>query len=330
MKGNNQKLKMLYLVKIFSEYTDDEHALTMQQIIQKLHEFEVNADRKTLYGDFALLSRFGYDIISTRISRETYYHLGARTFELPELKLLVDSVQASKFIPNDKSKALIRKISSLCSLYEAGRLQRQVVIAGRVKTKSKVIYYNVDELYTAIDKNRQVTFHYFQWDIKKRPVLRHDGSLYRISPWSLMWFDEYYYLIGYDAENNMIKHYRVDKIQDLSITDEPRKGRHAFRNFNVAKYARSMFGMYGGTSTTVTVEGRNELAAPLIDRFGTDISLVPIDDEHFTAHIEVIPSRQFLAWIIGLGDGIKITEPESVVMDMQELVAGLNSLYGAD
>lgn len=326
-KGENQKLKMLYLVQIFTEWTDDEHALTMQDIIKKLDECGVNANRKTLYRDFAELSRFGYDIISEKIGRNTYYHLGNRKFELPELKILVDSVQTAKFITDSKSKVLIQKLESLVSTYEAKHLQRQVVIAGRIKTINKTVYNNVDSIYSAIDDGRQITFHYFQWDVQGNQVLRHNGDLYQVSPWCLVWDDEYYYLIAYDSEASCIKHYRVDKMKDLSVSEQPRKGQTDFRRFNVAKYSKSVFGMYGGEETLVTLECRNDLAGVIIDRFGKDVTRFPKGEDTFTVHVNVIPSDQFIGWIIGLGDGVKITGPQQVIRKIEAVTERLAQQY---
>lgn len=326
-KGENQKLKMLYLVKIFTEYTDDRYALTMPEIIEKLAGYEVTADRKTLYLDFAELSRYGYDIISEKIGRLTYYHLGTRPFELAELKLLVDSVQAAKFITDTKSKALIKKLEGLSSIHDAKQLQRQVVLTGRIKTVNKMVYNNVDTIYSAIAAGRQITFHYFQWDVNGRQVLRHGGALYKVSPWCLMWDDEYYYLIAYDSDAAIIKHYRVDKMKHLDVSDEKRDGHKAFKNFDMAKYSKSVFGMYGGELTKVSLECKNEIAGVILDRFGTDITLFPKDKDHFTVHVDVIPSDQFLGWIMALGENIKITGPDSVVDNMKRMIQVVAGQY---
>lgn len=317
-KGENQKLKMLYLVKILSEETDDEHSLTTQDIITKLAKYDVNAERKALYRDFEELKAFGLDIISEQIGRNVYYHLGHRDFELPELKLLVDSVQSAKFITEKKSKELIKKLEALVSKYEAKHLQRQVVISGRVKTMNESVYYNVDAIHEAISSDKQIRFQYFQWTVKKKMELRKDGAWYVLSPWGLMWDDEYYYMLAYDAEDEMIKHYRVDKMLNIDIVDCKREGQKAFKSFDMPRYSKSLFGMFSGEQTSVTLEGTNDMAGVLIDRFGKDIMLHSIDEEHFSAIVEVAISKQFLGWVIALGENIRITAPKTVVEQMQE------------
>ena len=216
-KGENQKLKMLYLVQLFSRETDDTHKLTMPEIIAKLAADGVNADRKTLYQDFEELRRFGFDIISEKDGRNYYYYLGSRDFELPELKLLVDSVQSAKFITDKKSDQLIKKLESLVSKYEGSQLHRQVIISGRVKTMNESIYYNVDKIHAAIGEDRQIRFKYFDWNLKKEMEPRYGGRWYQLSPWALMWDDEKYYLVAYDSKHETIIHYRVDKMTQRSV-----------------------------------------------------------------------------------------------------------------
>jgi predicted DNA-binding transcriptional regulator YafY len=326
-KGENQKLKMLYLMKIFSEETDDLHALTMPQIIEKLADYGVNADRKTLYEDFRLLREFGADIIAEKEGRSYYYHLGSRDFELPELKLLVDSVQSSKFITDRKSNQLIRKLESLVSKYEGSRLHRQVLIAGRIKTMNESIYYNVDKLHEAIGSNRQIRFKYFDYDLNKEMVPRYDGRWYKFSPWALMWDDERYYLVGYDSKYGMIIHYRVDKMTEIGIVDEPREGQEAFGKFNIAHYTNTLFGMYVGEETKVTLEAENSMINVLIDRFGKDIIIAPVDDGHFRTTVTVAVSRQFLGWIMSLDGDVRIVAPAGVVDTMKEAIRQLQEQY---
>lgn len=326
-KGNNQKLKMLYLVKIFSEHTDEEHGLTLKEIIAMLNEYEVTADRKTLYLDFEELRYFGYDIVKEKINYQTYYKLVSRDFELPELKLLVDSVQSAKFITERKSRELIKKLEKLVSSYEGKQLHRQVLIAGRVKTMNESIYYSIDKIHTAINENVKIRFKYFQWNLKKEPKLRHDGAVYHISPWALTWDDEYYYMIGYDSDAEKIKHYRVDKMIELTVTADLCEGKEAFEAVELPSYANSLFGMFGGKEETVTLECENTMVGTIIDRFGKDIMIFPTDEDHFRTHVKVSVSRQFLGWIMALGKGVKIVAPQSVVDMMKDEINSLVENY---
>ena len=329
-KGDNQKLKMLYLVKIFSEETDDNHYLTMPEIIRKLGEYGVNADRKTLYQDFAELKKYGMDILTEQDGRNYYYYLGSRDFELAELKLLVDSVQSSKFISEHKSRDLIRKIESLASNHDASQLHRQVLIAGRVKTMNESIYYNVDKLHAAINSDRQIKFRYYDWNLDKKLQPRYDGMWYQRSPWALMWDDEMYYLVVYDSKHGNITHYRVDKMKEIGILDEPREGKESFRKFNLADYTKSLFGMYAGEETKVTLEAENYMVGVLIDRFGKDIIIVPVDENHFQTVVTVAVSSHFLGWIVSLGGSVRIVGPGKVVEQMKGMIKQLTEQYGME
>ena len=326
-KGDHQKLKMLYLAKIFSQETDDTNALTMSEIIKRLADCGVNADRKTLYLDFEELRHFGIDIISEKKGRECFYHMGNRYFELPELKLLVDSVQSAKFITDKKSNQLIRKLEGLASRPEGKQLHRQVTISGRIKTMNESIYYNVDKLHEAIGTDSQIRFKYYRWTVEKKMELRKDGAWYRVSPWGLMWDDENYYLVGYDAEEEMIKHYRVDKMLRIVVTGERRKGKEQFKAFNMPRYTKSLFGMYAGKETQVTIEGKNEMAGVMIDRFGKDIFMMPVDEHHFRTVVNVSVSNQFLGWIMALGSSVRIVSPDSVVERMRAEILRLSEQY---
>lgn len=326
-KGNNQKLKIVYLMKILLENTDEAHSITMSEIISALEAYGISAERKSIYGDIEHLRMFGVDIIGEQKDRTYYYYVGNRQFELAELKLLVDSVQAAKFITAGKSRELIKKIEGLASVHEASQLQRQVYVSGRIKTMNESIYYNVDKIHTAIGANSKITFQYFQWDVHKKMVLRRDGALYEVSPWALSWNDENYYLIAFDSGENKIKHFRVDKMLHVNVKDERRRGKEWFKEFDMAAYTKKTFRMFGGEEQMVKLWCENSFAGVIIDRFGKDIFMMEADDSHFLATVTVAVSRQFLAWVIALGEGVRIVEPESVVRQMREEAERLVQQY---
>ena len=210
-KSQNQKMKLLYLIKIFNEKTDEKHPISMPGLIEELARYGVNAERKSMYDDIECLQMYGMDIIYKKM-RPAGYYLGKREFEIAELKLLVDSVQSSKFITARKSQELIKKLEGLTSHYEAGQLQRQVYVNNRPKTMNESIYYNVDKIHTAIAANSAIKFMYTEWTIEKKLEPRHNKRKYNVSPWALVWDDENYYLVGYEKHNAQIRHYRVDKL----------------------------------------------------------------------------------------------------------------------
>ena len=329
-KGTNQKLKLVYLIKILLEQTDEEHSITMQEIMEALAAYDITAERKSIYADLEEIRNLGIDIVGEQKGKNYLYHVAGRQFELAELKLLVDAIQSSKFITAKKSRELIKKLESLASIHEAKQLQRQVYVSGRVKTMNESIYYNIDELYNAIGTNRKIRFQYFQWNLKKEMELRKDGKFYEISPWALSWDDENYYLIGYDAEEDKIKHFRVDKMLKISCLEEVREGRELFDKFDMGAYSRKSFGMFGGEEEYVKLLCDNSLIGVIMDRFGKDIMMVPVDESHFRVNVYVAVSEPFFGWLFGLGDKAQIMGPDTVVDKMKEMLRKVSGRYFED
>ena len=307
-----EKLKILYLMQVLLEETDPAHPLNATELCNRMEDrFEYSYSRKTIYNDIERLKTYGLKIAQAKGHGFGYY-VKQRDFELPELKLLVDAVQSSKFITKDKSEELITKLEKLTSHENAKQLQRQVFIYNRIKTGNDAIYANVDAIHTAIHDNHQIGFRYCEWTVKKELARRKDGAEYIISPWALTWDDENYYLVGYDAEAGKIKHYRVDKMQEIRIVEEKRQGKEYFEHFDLAAFARKTFGMYGGEDRNLTLEAENHLAGVIIDRFGTDVLMIPCDQDHFHVSVTVSISSQFFGWLAGIGKGIRISWPEDV------------------
>lgn len=321
-RQSGQKLKLLYLQKLLFEQTDTSHWVSMEYILSYLEQNGIKAERKSIYTDMQLLRTFGLDIMQ-RKGKTGGYYLASRPFETAELKLLVDAIQSSRFITHRKSRELIRKLEGLTSQPQASGLQRQVYVAGRTKTLNESIYHNIDTLHQAISAGNQITFRYFEWRIEfltHRHIFkqyRHGGRPYQISPWALMWDDENYYMIGFDKAAGLVKHYRVDKMEDIMVTELPREGKELFEGFDLASYARRTFGMFRGREQQVSLRCENRFAGVLHDRFGDDIDLSPCDDAHFYADVRVAVSPQFFAWVFGLGGAVQIAAPETVVKEFQ-------------
>lgn len=322
-KGPNQRLKLLYLSKIFLENTDEDNALTMAQIVEKLAQYDIQAERKSLYGDIEALRVFGLDI-EVRKTKSYEYYIANRNFELPELKLLVDAVQSSKFITHKKSNQLIKKVEGLVSKNQAQQLQRQVYVTNRNKNMNESIYYNVDIIQNGILENKQITFQYFEWVLavgskeKVAKQLKRGGDRYTVSPWALTWDDENYYMIGYDSESGKEKHYRVDKMIGIELLPDDRLGQDEFKKFDIAAYINKVFGMFGGKEETVTLQMNNRLIGVVVDRFGANANIVPKNDQCFVVTVNVIVSPQFFAWVFGLGDDVQIIAPDDVAKQFKK------------
>lgn len=315
-KGAGQKGKLLALERIFLEQTDEEHPLSLSRLMELLEGQGVECrDRKSLYDDLETLRLFGMDIESSRDGRTVGYYLASRQFELPELKLLVDAAQSSRFITRDKTDRLIRKLESLTSVHQARQLQRQVYVTHRVKAANERIYYTVDALHGAIDEGRQIRFHYFEWALEGGRLvrrLRREGSWYQVSPWALLWDKENYYLVAYDPQSDELRHYRVDKMLDLEALELPRQGGELFRAQDPGGYASAMFGMFSGEQQSLRLLVDNSLIGVIADRFGQDVMPAPCDENHFTVHIRAAVSPQFFSWVFSFGGKCRILAPESV------------------
>ena len=311
-------------MKIFLEETDEDNAVTIQEIVDKLSMYGVSAERKSLYDDIECLRQYGLDICTIKTKSNGYF-VGSREFELPELKLLVDSVQSSKFITHKKSVELIEKIEKLTSSSNAKKLHRQVFVANRVKAYNEQIYYNVDTIHDAIAADKKISFRYFSLNINKEKEYRKDGNTYLESPVSLTWDDENYYLIVYKEKYSSFAHYRVDKMDSITISDEKRD--EIPPQFDLSAYTKSVFSMFGGEETAVTVEFENSLIGVVFDRFGVEIPVLKADENHFSCTLKVAVSPQFFSWLMGFGRRAKIVSPPAVVQRQIELLDEISENY---
>ena len=332
-KGQNQKAKLLYLARILSQQTDQEHPMTIARMMDLLQAQGVEVrDRKSLYDDLETLRVFGMDIEMQRDGRSVGYFVAGREFELPELKLLVDAVQSSRFITHKKTGQLIRKVEALASVHQARQLQRQVYVTRRIKAMNESIYYTVDALHEAIDSGKQIRFHYFEWAlgrgrerVEKR--LRKNGDWYGVSPWWLIWDNENYYLVAYDQASRDVRHYRVDKMQDLEIVDMPREGKDLLADFDPGAYAGSLFGMYHGQQETVKIRFENSLIGVVADRFGKEVFLSPAGDSHFVVTANVAVSPQFRSWVFSFGPQAEILSPAPIRQQFLQLLHETEANY---
>ena len=316
-RSYNQKLKIMYLKDILCKYSDEEHPLSANQIAEMLREYGIEAERKSIYNDMEMLAEYGLDIMKLN-GRDGGFFIGSREFELAELKLLIDAVQSSRFITKRKSEQLVKKISSYASEYDAESLKRQLYSINRIKGQNESILYTVDIINTAIRNNRQILFKYCEWttDIKLSP--KKNGELYKVSPAALIWDDEYYYLVAYDPEADMIKHYRVDKIRDVSVSDERRDKKAVKIDMNA--YSGRMFGMFGGELTKVSFECPEDKIGILIDRFGQDVKITGSGKGQVRVHTEAVLSSQFYGWVASVGPDIKLVSPGEAVKEMKQFL----------
>lgn len=322
-RSKKQKFKLYFIIEYFKRYTDEEHTVSVSELIDYLQEQGITAERKSIYRDIEAMEELGYEVIQVHDKRFSYY-LANREFETAELCTLADAVAASRFITKKKSAELIKKLETLTNVHVARRLNAQVFVANRIKTSNESIYYNVDAIHNAIAENSKITFMYFDWDINQQEIYRHGGKMYNVSPWALAWNNENYYLIAYDSDSGELRHYRVDRMMSISQTGKPRDGKSTFRDSDTARYTKKFFGMYDGDVEEVTINCSKDITNAVIDVFGTDIDFeTSKDGETFNITVEVAVSPVFLSWVFMLGDKIKIVSPKKVktqLIDMAKAV----------
>lgn len=332
-KSAGQKLKLLYILRFLSENTDEKHPASTAELIDYLKANGIHSERKSIYDDMEKLTDFGYDIIQVKSRLGGGYYMAEREFELAELKLLVDAVQSSRFITTKKSRSLIKKLEKLAGKHDAGKLQRQVYVAGRIKTENESIYYNIDNIHRAIQEDRQISFEYLDWNLKRELVVRREGRR-QVSPWALIWQDENYYLAAFDGNDGRIKHYRVDKMGQVAVLEAKRSGLEQFSKIDPAVYTNRTFGMFGGDEELVTLQFPNRLIGVVLDRFGREADIRPMTDRIFRVRVRVAVSGQFFGWLAGIGREAVIVSPKQVrqryagwlgdIVKTMEMTDGLN------
>lgn len=317
MSDNIMKKRLLMLIKLLQDHTDEEHPVSTRDIMAYYKENGMSSDRKTLDADIKLLQEQGFDLIKIKSSPNKYY-IASREFELPELKLLIDAVQSSRFITEKKSRELSKKLAGLASAEQAKELDRHTGVNGRAKSTNEQQLYTVDTITKAINEKKKIRYQYQEYDGKKRKILRNDGEVYVLSPYMLYWNEDFYYVVGYSDKRECITAFRVDRIVNIEITDA--KAVKKPKGFKVSNYSSSIFGMYSGPEAEVELECRNDLMKYIIDRFGERIKVRPTENGMFLTTVTVELSPVFYGWVFQFGGGIKITNPKFVKMNYEELL----------
>ncbi len=324
-KSDNQKLKILYILDYLQKNSHEDHPVRASELIQMLEKHDISCDRKTVYSDIRALQDYGVDIISLPGKNGGYY-IGLRIFEPYELKLLIDAVQSSRYLTEKKSRELIEKLCAQCNEQDAMLMKRTVLIAGRVKSMNETIYYNVDAIQEAIAQNRQITFRYFDWDMKGRRQYREKD--YYASPYGLCQDNENCYLLAFSPRHGVTS-YRVDRMSDIRLTEEKRTPCPELTGKALVDHANQLFQMYAGDAVDVKLRFRRELLNVVIDRFGRETMLIPDGEDHFTFTVKVAVSPMFLSWVIGFGDMAAIVHPPAVAQQCRQLCLDAMRQYPA-
>lgn len=311
MTNISPKLKLLYLEKIFREETDEEHGLTMPQLIERLADFGINAERKSLYTDIKLLQDFGHDIIKLQTSPISYAMV-SRSFEFGELQLLADAVQSSRFLTKKKSDALVESIGRLGSHDQATALTRSIHVEGRIKMQNESVFYNLDAIQRAIAAKKKIEFQYFKYDLYKERQLSHDGDVYVETPVQMTYSDGCYYMIVFNDKHDGFANYRVDRMLNVEVSKQDATRNERISSFDIAEYEARVFGMFSGDPTSVTLVVKADAMGAIVDRFGRDIVSMKVDAETARVSVMVMESPTFFGWLAQFGDRVKIARPAAL------------------
>ena len=314
------KSRILYLKQYMEEYADELHPVTVTDILSGLEAKGIKTSRYTISRELEQLTEAGIDVVCNT-GKPSQYFIGDRAFELPELKLLVDAVTASRFIPPKKAAALIEKLSNFASTHQSGELRRSLYTDKQnkdSKTNSDRAYIIVDLLHTAINTDKKIICNYFEWGADKKKVYKHGRRDYHFSPYGLIWNNDRYYAVGFSDSHNKVITLRVDRIAAPKLTDKPAAPKP--QGFDMAFYADTVINMYDGPVREVTLQCENEMMRHIVDRFGEDIKTNILDDNHFAAYVSVPASPTFFAWVFTFGGGIKITAPEDVAASYRDML----------
>ena len=327
--SENKRLIPLYLQELFIQRTDETHYITMKEIQSFLHTKNIYADRRTIYSAISLLNEADFGIVGVHGKGEYKYHLPKRILDKNELKFLIDSIAASKFLTEKKSNELIKKVKSFGSSYEIDVFHRRILHGKRIKTMNDKVLKNLDSLYLAIERQKQITFQYMRWNPQRKLEVQKAGKLYQVSPYGISLSEDNYYLIAYDSAADCLKHYRIDKMQAIRMTEESREGNALFESFDIVDYSRKTFSMFGGREEVVNMECPNRLIGAFIDRFGESAAIRPSFEkaDYSIIRVAVNVSPQFFAWLFGLGQQVKLLSPDLVIAEYQKMLSEISANY---
>ncbi|MDD4493401.1 MAG: WYL domain-containing protein [Eubacteriales bacterium] len=310
------KNRILYVFDYIWKNTDSEHYVTVADIIAHLESIGISANRKTVAADITQLTEYGFQIEVER-SIQNRYRFEQRRFELSELKMLVDAVQASRFISATKSKKLIEKLASLASVHQSGELKRNLYVDKRMKMTREGVQYSIDTIYRAINQKKKIQFQYYYYTPSRKRELKHDGKFYTFSPYDMYWNDDSYYVIGYNEDRSAIYKFRVDRMCEPAIIEEKITPRP--KGYNISKFSKQVFAMFDGKEYTVELECENELMNTIVDRFGENAKTKISDDKHFIVTVDISASPTFYGWLFIFAGRIRVLSPVEVIDEYKNL-----------
>ena len=329
-KENSQKIKLLKLIEMFRQETDEQHPMLATTVCKRLAEMEISCDRRTLTKDIATLNEFGYEVMSAMVGHEKAYYVEDRSFSVPELKILIDAVQAASFITEKKTAQLIDKLADLGGGHRAALLKSNMIYFNTLKHRNEAIFYNVDYLEAAIEKKVKVIFRYFDLNENGEKVYRRDKHHYVVEPVALVFNDENYYLVAYSGKHDSVSHYRIDKMDGVEVIEDAVCDKALELRDSLRGYTEQLFGMYGGPQESVTLQFNNDLIGVVFDKFGEDTKMIRVGENACVATVKVQISPAFWGWVLGFAGQMKILSPENAVSEYKTQIATLANTIGAE
>ena len=323
---NASRIKLLKIWEILCQETDEEHPIESTVLIERLADIGIPCERKTIYRDIEALKEYGYEVECERGKKNQYYVLD-RSFDLPELHILLDAVQAASFITPKKTKEIVNKIADLAGSRKGEVLKRNIVSFNTTKSQNEQIYYVVDEIVRAISKRKKIEFKYFDYDANHNKVYRKDGGRYVMNPYSTVFSDDNYYLLCYNDKYKNIIHYRVDRMDSVKMLNDDIVPLDEGSQFNVTQHKKELFGMFTGQEEDVRFEIEKSLLDVVFDRFGSDIKVMPCGDDKYTFTAQVQVSPIFIGWCCAFGKKVKIVSPDNVVERLKNHLKEMGEQY---
>ncbi len=325
-----QKVKLLYIIKILTEHTDEEHPMSASEICEHLAGYGVTAERKAIYDDIECLVTFGYDIIQTRTPKNGYF-LGARDFELPEIFLLSDAVRTARFISKKKTRELTAKLDGMLSSYQSARREKGIYIDGSDKTRNEEIFYNIDKINTAIENHRKISLKYGKRVLTENREIVTEYKTHIVSPYAMTWQDDHYYLIGNYEKYDNLMHLRIDRMRSVEILDDAARPFSEVsvydETFDVADYTKKLFGMFGGEESQIKLRCNRKILEQVADRFGEDIFITNLSENHFEFSVTAVISEAFVTWIMNYEDKIEVLSPINLREMLEERAEKIAVIY---
>lgn len=333
MKEENiKRVRLLRIWEILKQETDEDHPMGTPTLLEKLNKTGIVCDRRTLYADIKVLNDFGYEILCNRSASNQYYVVD-RTFDVPEVQILLDAVQASSFISEKKTEQLVDKVASLAGSKRADVLKQNIVWYGTPKGNNEGLFYSVSEISLAINSKHKIGFYYFDYDERHNRVYRvhheepHERRWYEVNPVATVFHDDKYYLFCYNDRHLKMVQYRVDKMEQVKMLDAPITKSKESAGLDLAKHKRSLVGMFGGETQEVTFEANKSVIDSIFDKFGDGVKFVSLPDDKVKFSVKVQLSNPFYSWVIGFGNKLKVTAPQDAVEDIQRLLQEAVEMY---